>query len=97
MIAGSLLATGGAILIGVPISIFTAAYLSELAKPRVKKVVKNGVLLLAGIPSVIYGVIWAGIFGAMDTRDVTAATGAVITGNYYSADYDDTANDDINI
>lgn len=60
MIVGSLLATGGAIVIGVPISIFTAAYLSELASERVKKIVKSGVMLLAGIPSVIYGVFGLG-------------------------------------
>lgn len=60
MMAGSLLATGGAILIGVPISIFTAAYLSEIAGERVKKIIKSGIMLLAGIPSVIYGVFGLG-------------------------------------
>ncbi len=65
MIIGSLLATGGAIIIGVPISILTAAYLSELAPPGVKKVVKSGVMLLAGIPSVIYGVFGLGFLVPM--------------------------------
>jgi len=60
MIIGSLLATGGAILIGLPISIFAAAYLAEIAPDRIKKVIKSGVLLLAGIPSVIYGVFGLG-------------------------------------
>ncbi len=60
MIVGSLVSTLGAILIGVPISLFAAAYLSELANKKLKKIVKSGVLLMAGIPSVIYGVFGLG-------------------------------------
>jgi len=60
MIVGSLLATGGAIIIGLPISIFAASYLAEIAPKRIKKIIKAGVLLLAGIPSVIYGVFGLG-------------------------------------
>ena len=60
MIIGSVLATGGAIIIGVPISIFTAAYLSELAPKKVRSVIRSGILLMAGIPSVIYGIFGLG-------------------------------------
>ncbi|MBN2879460.1 MAG: phosphate ABC transporter permease subunit PstC [Clostridia bacterium] len=60
MIVGSLFATGGAIILGVPISIFAAGYLSELANEKVKKIAKAGIMLLAGIPSVIYGVFGLG-------------------------------------
>ena len=60
MIVGSVLGTLGAILIGVPISLFAAAYLSELAPPLMQKIVRNGVLLMAGIPSVIYGIFGLG-------------------------------------
>lgn len=60
MFVGSLLATGGAILIGLPISIFAAAYLAELAPKGIKRLIKAGVLLMAGIPSVIYGVFGLG-------------------------------------
>lgn len=60
MIAGSVSGTLGAIIIGVPISIFTSAYLSELAPPRIKKIIKSGIMLLAGIPSVIYGIFGLG-------------------------------------
>lgn len=60
MIVGSVLGTLGAIIIGVPISIFTSAYLSELAPPRIKKIIKSGIMLLAGIPSVIYGIFGLG-------------------------------------
>ncbi len=60
MIVGSVLATGGAILIGLPISIFSAAYIAELAPEWARKLIQAGVLLLAGIPSVIYGVFGLG-------------------------------------
>jgi len=60
MIIGSVLGTGGAILIGVPIALFAAAFLSELASPWMQKLVRNGVLLMAGIPSVIYGIFGLG-------------------------------------
>ena len=65
MIVGSVLSTGGAILIGVPISIFTAAYLSELAPKRVRSVIRSGIMLMAGIPSVIYGIFGLGFLVPM--------------------------------
>jgi phosphate transport system permease protein len=56
MIVASVLGTFGAIIIGVPIGIFTAVYIAEIASPKVSKIVKSLVELLAGIPSVLYGV-----------------------------------------
>lgn len=61
MIAGSVLATSGAILIGVPIGILSAVFIAEIAPPMVRNIVKPAVELLAGIPSVIYGVFGLGI------------------------------------
>ena len=55
MIVGSLYITAGAILIGVPIGILTAVYLSHVCPKKLYKKMKSGVELLAGIPSVIYG------------------------------------------
>ena len=55
MILSSIAATGGAVLLGVPVGIFTAVFLSETAHPAVAKAVHPAVELLAGIPSVIYG------------------------------------------
>ncbi len=55
MILGSIYATIGAIIIGVPIGLLCAIYISKFAKPKVKKFLSSGVELLAGIPSVIYG------------------------------------------
>ncbi len=49
--------TLGAIVIGVPIGLLTAVFLSKVASPRVASVVRPAVELLAGIPSVVYGLI----------------------------------------
>lgn len=55
MIVGSLLVTAGALVLGVPIGIGCAIFLAELAKPRIAGILRPGIELLAGIPSVIYG------------------------------------------
>ncbi len=55
MILASVFGTLGAILIGVPIGLFTAIFLAELAPRRLAGIVRPAVELLAGIPSVIYG------------------------------------------
>ncbi|OHD63785.1 MAG: phosphate ABC transporter permease subunit PstC [Spirochaetes bacterium RBG_13_51_14] len=55
-IMGTLWVTGIAIIIAVPISLLTAIYLSEYAPKRMKEFSKPFIDLLAGIPSVIYGV-----------------------------------------
>jgi phosphate transport system permease protein len=55
MIVGSILSTLGAAVIGVPLSILTAILLSEIAPQLVREIVRPAVELLAGIPSVIYG------------------------------------------
>ncbi len=53
----SVYGTAGAILIGTPIGFFTAVYLSKMAHPKVKGLVSSAVSLLAGIPSVVYGLV----------------------------------------
>ena len=55
LIVGTLLVTIGAMVFAVPLSIGCAIYLSELASPRIKMILKPAVELLAGIPSVVYG------------------------------------------
>lgn len=47
----------GALVIGVPIGFFTAVYLSKVANKTVRNVMENAVNLLAGIPSVVYGLV----------------------------------------
>ena len=53
----SVYGTAGAILIGVPIGFLTAVFLSKLANPKAAAVIRTAVDLLAGIPSVVYGLI----------------------------------------
>lgn len=53
----SVYGTAGAILIGTPIGFFTAVYLAKMAPPKVKKIIETAVSLLAGIPSVVYGLV----------------------------------------
>ena len=53
----SVYGTAGAVLLGVPIGFLTAVYLAKLAPPRVKVWMESAVSLLAGIPSVVYGLV----------------------------------------
>lgn len=53
----SVYGTAGAILLGVPVGFLTAVYLAKLAPKRVKDVMQTAVSLLAGIPSVVYGLV----------------------------------------
>lgn len=60
MIVGSVLVTGIAILIGVPIGVLCAVFMSHYCPKKLYKFVKPAINLLAGIPSIIYG-----FFGVM--------------------------------
>ncbi len=53
----SIYGTAGAIVIGVPVGFLTSVYLSKIAPPKVKTVIETAVSLLAGIPSVVYGLV----------------------------------------
>ncbi len=55
MILGSIYVTAGAIIIGVPIGILTAVFMSRFCPRSVYKIIKPAIDLLAGIPSVVYG------------------------------------------
>ncbi len=55
MIIGSIYVTVGAIIVGVPTGIFTAIFLSRFASSGVARILRPGIELLAGIPSVVYG------------------------------------------
>ena len=57
IILSSIVGTFGAVIIGVPVALLTAAYLTEIANPKVSKVIQHAVELLAAIPSVIYGLL----------------------------------------
>lgn len=53
----SIYGTAGAVLIGVPIGLLTAVFLSKIAPPKVARTVSAAVQMLAGIPSVVYGLV----------------------------------------
>lgn len=53
----SIYGTAGAIVLGVPVGFLTAVYLAKVAPKRVKDVMQTAVSLLAGIPSVVYGLV----------------------------------------
>ena len=55
MIVGTILSTIGAAILGVPLSIFSAILLAEVAPIHFREIVRPAIELLAGIPSVIYG------------------------------------------
>ena len=80
LIVGTLLVTIGAIVFAVPLSIGCAIYISELASPRVKNVLKPAIELLAGIPSVVYG-----FFGLVVLTDFIRVTFAIPTGETWLA------------
>ena len=53
----SVYGTVGAIVLGVPMGFFTAVYLSKIATKKIREVMEEAVSLLAGIPSVVYGLV----------------------------------------
>lgn len=55
LVLTSIAGTAGAIVLGVPIGVLTAVFLSEIARPRLARIIRPAIELLAGIPSVIYG------------------------------------------
>ncbi len=63
LVASTILVTLGSMLIAVPLGIFTAAYMSEFANPRLQKLLKPVVEMLAAIPSVAIGFLGIVIIG----------------------------------
>ena len=79
-IVGTLWVTGLAMLLSIPISLFCAIYLAEYASKNIRAVIKSLVDLLAGIPSIIFG-IWGIIVVVPFLRDYLApSVGATTTG-----------------
>lgn len=79
----SIYGTAGAIILGVPIGFLTAVYLSKIASVKVKSVMQSAVSLLAGIPSVVYGlvgmlVLVPGIRKVFDVPDGAGLLSAII-------------------
>ncbi|AGB03089.1 phosphate ABC transporter permease PstA [Methanoregula formicica] len=80
LIVGTLLVTLGAMIFSVPLSLGCAIYISELASPKVRAVLKPAVELLAGIPSVVYG-----FFGLIVLTNVIRITFDIPSGETWLA------------
>jgi phosphate transport system permease protein len=80
LIVGTILVTIGAMVIAIPLSIGCAIYVSELASPRVKNILKPAIELLAGIPSVVYG-----FFGLIVLTDFIRVSFDIPTGETWLA------------
>lgn len=92
LVIGTLMVAGIAALIGIPIGLATALYLSEYAGPRVRNFVKPTLEMLAGVPTVVYGYfamlfitpyvlmpIFKGLLG-LDVEASNAAAGGIAVG-----------------
>lgn len=79
----SIYGTAGAIILGVPIGFLASVYLAKAAKPKLRAVAESAVSLLAGIPSVVYGlvgmlVLVPGIRNAFNLADGSGLLAAII-------------------
>lgn len=74
MILGSFYVTLGAIIIGVPIGVLTAIYLAKFCNKKLYKILKPGINLMAGIPSIVYG-FFALVVIVPIIRDIFGGTG----------------------
>ena len=91
LVWGTLIVTVGAAFVSIPVGTLTALYLSEYARPGVRKYLKPGLEILAGVPTIVYGFFaisfitpWllqplAELFG-YQTRSANAAAGAIVVG-----------------
>ena len=89
LLSGSLMIAAGALLVGLPLGLATAIYLSEYARPRVRAVVKPTLEVLAGIPTVVVGffalnfitpTLLRPLFGQERVFIFNAAAGAIAVG-----------------
>ncbi|MDO5136395.1 MAG: phosphate ABC transporter permease subunit PstC [Eubacteriales bacterium] len=55
MIVASIYVTGGAILVGVPIALFTSVFMARYCPKKIYGPLKSGIELMAGVPSIVYG------------------------------------------
>jgi phosphate transport system permease protein len=72
LLAGTLYIATVALLVAVPVGLMSAVYMAEYATPRVRSVVKPALELLAGIPTIVYGIFAVVTLGPF-LRDLSAA------------------------
>ena len=74
----SVYGTAGALLLGVPVGLMTAIFLAKAAPPRLAAVIRTAVQLLAGIPSVVYGLVGMIVLVPAIQRTFQLASGATL-------------------
>jgi phosphate transport system permease protein len=74
----SVAGTAGAVLLGVPVGLLTALFLAKAAPPRLAAVIRAAVSLLAGIPSVVYGLVGMVVLVPTIQRIFSLASGATL-------------------
>jgi len=74
MILGSLYITAGAIILGVPVGILTAIFLAKTCPPKLYKLMKPAMELMAGIPSVVYGFFGMGVIVTQTGNSIVSAS-----------------------
>ena len=74
----SVYGTAGALLLGVPVGLMTAIFLAKAAPPRLAAVIRTAVQLLAGIPSVVYGLVGMIVLGPAIRRAFGLGSGACL-------------------
>ena len=74
----SVYGTAGALLLGVPLGIFTAVFLAKAAPPRVAAAARSCVALLAGIPSVVYGLVGMTVLVPFVQKTFSLSSGACL-------------------
>ena len=57
LVIGTLIVTFGSLIIAIPLGIASAVYLSEIARPKIREIIKPAIEMIAGIPSVVLGLI----------------------------------------
>ena len=55
MIVASIYVTGGAILVGVPVALLTSVFMARYCPKKIYRPLKSGIELMAGVPSIVYG------------------------------------------
>ncbi|MBS7219653.1 MAG: phosphate ABC transporter permease subunit PstC, partial [Oscillospiraceae bacterium] len=74
----SVAGTAGAVLVGVPVGILTAMFLAKVAPPRAARVIRTAVELLAGIPSIVYGLVGMIVLVPAIQKTFQLASGATL-------------------
>jgi phosphate transport system permease protein len=70
LVTGTFLLTGIALVVAIPLGLGSAIYLSEYARPRVRKAIKPALELLAGVPTIVFGYFALTFFTPQVLRDL---------------------------